>query len=222
MLLRATQGEPQMLEFAHANLGRLVQPRHYPRLADTAARGIAWAADNDAFGGFDAPAAVRFEKMLDAIEGIPNCRFVTCPDVVGEAGLTDLLFEEWAPKLHARGFPVAYVLQEDGVEYDPHGIPWGAISALFIGCADDGEKLGERVRSLAAEAKRRGKWVHMGRVNSAKRIRYAREIGCDSIDGTGWMKWRRTNLPRGLSLVSAPPQLNLLGAAVLPLAAAPS
>jgi hypothetical protein len=210
MLLLATQSEVQMRQFAHPHLGRLVQPRHYPRLRDTAARGVPWAADNDAFNGWGERAAARFENMIDSIEGLPNCLFVTCPDVVGEAGLTDLLFEEWAPRLHAKGFPVAYVLQEDGIEYEPRGIPWGAMSALFIGCATDAEKLGDRVRALVAAAKRRGMWVHMGRVNSARRIAHAREIGCDSVDGTGWVKWRDAHLARGLSLVAAPPQLSLL------------
>ena len=27
-------------------------------------------------------------------------------------------------------------------------------------------------------------WVHMGRVNSQRRLRYAHAIGCDSVDGT--------------------------------------
>lgn len=37
---------------------------------------------------------------------------------------------------------------------------------------------------MALEAKRRGKHVHMGRVNSLRRLRFARDIGCDSVDGT--------------------------------------
>jgi hypothetical protein len=199
-----------MWTFAHPHLGRLVQPRHYPRIADTAARGVTWAADNDAFGGFDSVAGRRFERMLDALRGLPGCRFVTCPDVVGDAGLTDLLFEEWMPHIAARGLPVAYVVQEDGIEYQTRGVPWGAIQALFIGCADDREKLGRRVRGLVAEARRRDKWVHMGRVNTARRVAYAREIGCDSVDGTKWVRWRDTYLPEGLGLVSAPPQTSML------------
>lgn len=39
----------------------------------------------------------------------------------------------------------------------------------------------------------------MGRVNSEKRIQYAKSIGCTSVDGTGWVTWRRANLPRGLT-----------------------
>ena len=54
MLLLATQAEPQMRAHRHPNLGRLLQPRHYPRAAHTARSGVPWAADNDAFnGGWD-------------------------------------------------------------------------------------------------------------------------------------------------------------------------
>ena len=210
MLLLVTQAELQMLEWAHSNLGRLVQPRHYPRIRDTAARGVPWAADNDAFGGFDAVAGAAFERMLNALVGIPGCLFVACPNVVGDAALTDAMFDDWAAHIERRALPVAYVVQEDRGEQRSRGVPWGRISALFIGCADDHEKLGERVAGLVAEAKERGKWVHMGRVNSAKRIAYASEIGCDSVDGTGWVRWRDARLGEGLALVGAPPQLRLL------------
>jgi hypothetical protein len=207
MLLLATQAEPQMRQWAHLHLGRLVTPRHFPRIATTAARDIPWAADCDGFGGFDAG---RYERMLGALRGVPGCLFVVAPDVPGEAGLTDLLFEEWMPRIAAHGLPVAYVVQEEGCEYEPRGVPWGAIDALFIGCVDDREKLGPRIRALVADARRRGRWVHMGRVNSARRVAIAREIGCDSIDGSGWVRWRDAHLRRGLALVSAPPQMSLL------------
>ncbi len=51
MLLLATQAEPQMVEHAHPNLGRLIQPRHYNALPATIARGVPWAADNDCYQG---------------------------------------------------------------------------------------------------------------------------------------------------------------------------
>ena len=37
---------------------------------------------------------------------------------------------------------------------------------------------------LAGEAKARGKWTHMGRVNSGRRLLHAADIGCGSADGT--------------------------------------
>lgn len=60
-------------------------------------------------------------------------------------------------------------------------------------------KLGPHARRLVADAKRRGKWVHMGRVNSLKRFRYAAAIGCDSCDGTYLRFGPDINLPKVLS-----------------------
>jgi hypothetical protein len=136
MPLLATQAEPQMRAQRHPNLGRLLQPRHYPRAAATAKSGVPWAADNDAFnGGWDEHAERRFLRMVQALSSLPGCLFVVCPDVVGEAGLTTMLFEEYAPLLCSHGLAPAYVLQEPDVEYDRWWIPWGSLGALFIGGA---------------------------------------------------------------------------------------
>lgn len=203
MLLLATQAEPQMRAFAHPHLGRLVQPFHYPRIADTAGRGVPWAADNGAFGGFQGETVERFCRMSTALHGLPNCLFVVCPDVVGDAEATDALFEEWSPLLRGLGLPLAYVLQERGEDVDPRRIPWAEVEAIFIGCAEDAVKLGAGVRTAARMARERGKWLHMGRVNSARRIRYAHEIGCDSVDGTSWVRWRDRYMADGLALLSS-------------------
>ena len=69
---------------------------------------------------------------------------------------------------------------------------------LFLGGSTDW-KLGPAARALTAEAKRRGKRVHMGRVNSLKRLRYADAIGCDSADGTCLTYAPDANLPRLLA-----------------------
>ena len=155
MFLLATQAEPQMLEFAHPNLGRLVQPRHYARVRDTAERGVPWAADNDAFnGGVD---AAKFLTMLEAISSMPGCRFVAVPDVVADATATLREFERWLPCLLDYDLPLAFVLQ-DGIAAP--AIPWDLIEAVFIG-GSDSFKLGEQARQIVAEAQDRGKWIHM-------------------------------------------------------------
>ena len=196
-LLAATVDHDRL--FPHPHLARLVIPKLAQDVEATAAAGVPWMADNGAFTGFDEFAAARFERMLDRLAGLPGCRFVTCPDVVGEAGLTDLLFEEWAPAIAARRLPIAYVVQEHGCEYEPRGVPWGPIDALFIGCATDEVKLSPGVAVLAREARARGKWVHWGRVNSRRRIRYAVSTGaCDSFDGTCFSRWDRAHLADGL------------------------
>lgn len=207
MLLLATQAQPQMRAHRHPNLGRLVQPRHYPRVAETARSGVSWAADNDAFNGWSTGMERRFLRMLEAISGLPGCLFVTCPDIVGDAGLTSLLCDEYAPLLWRHGLPPAYVLQEPSVEYEDWWIPWGSIQALFIGGASTEFKLGPEVEAIVAEAHARGLWVHMGRVNSLHRIAYAASIGCDSIDGTQWVRYRDAYLLDGLRACAAGTQL---------------
>jgi hypothetical protein len=209
MLLLATQAEPQMVEHAHPSLGRLIQPRHYNALPATIARGVPWAADNDCFQRLDAHA---YYAMLDRLHHIGGrCLFVAVPDVVADAYATARQFESWWTGAARRGLPVALVAQ-DGLEHMDRwmSMVWPRIDALFIGGSTDW-KLGPAARAFVREAKRRGLWVHMGRVNSVKRIAYAAEIGCDSIDGTGWMRWRNIRLPTGLQAASAPPRVALPG-----------
>ena len=40
------------------------------------------------------------------------------------------------------------------------------------------------MRDACREARRRGKWVHMGRVNGLRRLRIALDFGVDTVDGT--------------------------------------
>lgn len=139
-----------------------------------------WAADNGSYVGFDADV---FLSMLDRVRGYPKCLFVAAPDVVGNSPATDVLWQTWEPRLHAMGLPVAYVLQ-DGCT----GVPWADCDAVFVGGSTDW-KLSARCAMFVADAKARGKWTHMGRVNSLRRVRYATDIGIDSIDGTLFSKW---------------------------------
>ena len=87
------------------------------------------------------------------------------------------------------GYPVARVAQ-DGCRWLPAGP-----KAVFLG-GTTAWKLGPHARHVVREAKRRGMWVHMGRVNSQRRFRYAHAIGCDSVDGTYLTYAPDANLPR--------------------------
>jgi hypothetical protein len=152
--------------------------------------------------------------MLDALVAAPGeCLFVTVPDVVADAVATAKLFEVWWRALARRGLPAALVAQ-DGLEHLDRwlSMAWPRIDALFLGGSTDW-KLGPTAEALVAAAKDRGKWVHMGRVSSSRRIRYAASIGCDSVDGTKWVRWRDTYLDSGLQTVSEPVQLRLHTAA---------
>jgi hypothetical protein len=49
----------------------------------------------------------------------------------------------------------------------------------------------------------------MGRVSSARRIRYAQSIGCTSFDSSRYSRWRERLLDTGLTQAAQPPQLRL-------------
>ncbi len=160
--------------------GSLNSPRasYWPGHANM--HGVPWAIDNDAFKRFD---ETRFLSFLNRIKGIPNCLFVNTPDVVGNAYSTLLMFSHWQPIIRMMEFPVALVAQ-DGLQHLI--IPWDSFDTLFIGGSTIWKE-GMQAALIAKEAKHQGKWLHMGRVNGMKRLRYARYLGCDSVDGTHWI-----------------------------------
>lgn len=124
--------------------------------------------------------------VLYQLRDVPGCLFVCVPDVPGKARETLDRFFEWAAWIKYLGYPVALAAQ-DGMEYLP--IPWGVLDALFIGGKKQDKwwqewKLGPGAHNLILEAKNRGKWVHVGRVNSHKRMIQVMEMGADSCDGT--------------------------------------
>ena len=192
MLLLVSGATATMRRQASDRLGALVVPGQGN--APNSVRGRPFAFDNGAFSGFDADA---FLRMLDryTAAGVTNCLFVTVPDVVADAPATLALFREWAPRLRPYRFPLALVAQ-DGLEQLP--VPWDDFDALFIG-GSTAWKLSHAAATLAGYAKARGKWVHVGRVNSRKRMRHAHRIGADSVDGTKFTKFPDQYLPRGVA-----------------------
>jgi hypothetical protein len=189
-----------MERYAHPNLGRLVQPRCYGSVEKTAAAGIPWAADNDAFHNFDPEA---YERMLVRLQGLPGCLFVTIPDSVGDADRTAELYDQWRPRMG--DVPVALVAQNGLM---PGRVPWDEIDALFIG-GDDTFKLGPDGERLAHAARDHGKWLHVGRVNGMRRLRYCATLHADSVDGSSWARWKAIWLAGGLIAVAQPRQPRL-------------
>ncbi len=155
--------------------------------------GVAWCADNGCYGkGY--PGDVAWLAWLAGMDPT-GCVFATAPDVVGDAIATLARSLPMLPRIRELGYPAALVAQ-DGLEALP--VPWDAFDVLFIGGSTPW-KLGRHARALVADAKAHGKGVHMGRVNSARRLRYAADIGCDTADGTYLTFGPDANLPRLLS-----------------------
>ncbi len=165
--------------------GKLLTPANGNSVDWASEGGRPWAVDNGCFHRLDAPA---FRSLLGKVAGRPGLWWVAAPDVVGDARATATRFEEWAPEMAS--VPIAFVGQ-DGQEDLP--MPWDRITALFIG-GSTRWKLSQASADLGIEAKRRGKLLHMGRVNSRRRLEAAFDRGCDSVDGTGMSRWGDVHL----------------------------
>lgn len=195
----ATASGPKVREaMTRGLLGQIVTPAAGNRLLG----GVDWVGDNCCFGaGY--PGDHGFLGWLAGLAPA-GCRFVVAPDVVGDADETLERSLPMLPRIRSLGLPVAYVGQNGAT---PRSLPWGRFDALFLG-GDTPWKLGGAARALVDEARRRGAWVHMGRVNSLKRLRYAQAIGCDSADGTFLAFGPDVNLPQllgWLRSVAEPP-----------------
>lgn len=141
--------------------------------------GVIWCADNGCFAsGY--PGDDAWWQWLVQHRFRRNCAFAVAPDIVGDAEATFARSSPWLPRIRRLDIPAAFVIQ-DGQEDVP--VVWGRFDVMFIGGSTE-FKLGEVARELTAEAVARRKKVHMGRVNSRKRLRYARDIGCSTADGT--------------------------------------
>jgi len=167
---------PQLLGVP--TLGVMLTPRmgNRPELNQTP-----WAADTGCYNQGD---CFRLDRYLTWLESLrchqATCLFATAPDVVGDAAATWERSVAVLPQLRARGYPAALVGQ-DGLER--MAIDWIAFDCLFIG-GTTRWKLSEVAWQLGTEAKRRGKHVHLGRVNSRRRLLAAATAGYDSADGT--------------------------------------
>ena len=141
---------------------------------------IHYGLDNGAYTDFNAP---TFTRMALKAKDDPLCDWIVLPDLVGDAGGTQALFFHWMQELdldHKR----AYVAQ-DGCTIGL--VPWSHIECLFIG-GTDYFKESKRAMDLAVQARELGIWVHVGRVNTPRRIIYW-EIVADSIDGSGMSRY---------------------------------
>lgn len=137
-----------------------------------------WAADN---GRFTSPQTYTDDGYLAwlAKQRRETCLFATAPDVLANHAATVDMSLPLFPRLRRLGYLAAFVAQ-DGWRED--NTPWSEFDVLFVG-GTTVFKLGAGGESIAA-ARRRGKPVHMGRVNSYQRLRVAAALGCASADGT--------------------------------------
>jgi hypothetical protein len=150
-----------------------------------------WGADT---GCYTQPHRYSDDEYLRWLDPLPRATnlFATAPDLVADWAGTIGRSASMLPRIRALGYRAALVAQ-DGLP--PQWVAWDEFDALFVG-GTTAYKLSEDAYALVAEAKRRGKWCHMGRVNSLRRLRAAAMGGYDSVDGTFLAFGPDVNLPR--------------------------
>jgi hypothetical protein len=140
--------------------------------------GAQWMLDNGAFTG-KWTLVLWLRELWAHRQYRHNCLGVMIPDVLSnwKATLWRFLLWWWIPKL--MGYPVALVSQDGLTSY---WVPWPLLDCLFIGGSDT-HKRGPEATRLGLAARERGKWVHVGRVNSGPAmVQYW--PWADSYDGT--------------------------------------
>ncbi|MFJ9033633.1 hypothetical protein ACIRQP_35045 [Streptomyces sp. NPDC102274] len=158
-----------------------------------------YACDNGKFGqgwpGHDAW-YTWLERTVERY-GPGRCLWAVAPDIPFDAAGTLAESLPWLSRIRTLGIPAAFAAQ-DGC--DLLGLPWDDFDVLFLAGSTEW-KIGAAAERLAREAKAHGKGVHMGRVNSLRRMGIAEWFGCDSADGTYLAFGPDKNLPRLLRWV---------------------
>lgn len=172
-----------------AGIGLLIQPGSYH--PSELAHWPVWAADNGCFAQGD---AFNVQAWLGWLLTLPTngCLFATAPDVLGNAEATWSRSEPYFATIRSYGFPACLVAQ-DG--FLAHKVDWTAFDVLFLGGSTEW-KLSTDAMYAAFAGITHGKPVHMGRVNSLRRLLWAHHIGCYSADGTFLKYGPDVNLPR--------------------------
>lgn len=123
-----------------------------------------WMLDNGAFSERwdETTWRARLEQLAPYHA---RCIAAVVPDVILDAQATPARWAQYAPVVKALGYRAAFATQNGCT---PALVPWDEIDVLFIGGNDEHRR--REIWTLIREAKRRGLWVHVGRVNSVRGI----------------------------------------------------
>lgn len=156
--------------------------------------GMRYALDNGAWPAFSQGRQwdqEAFEKAVDRYGA--GADFIVIPDVVAGGAASLALSLEWLPRLARRG-DIAdvrlLIAVQNGISHsDVAGLLSDRVG-IFVG-GDTEWKLKTMI-GWGQLARRQGAYVHIGRVNTARRIRLAAAAGANSFDGTSAILFPKT------------------------------
>ena len=136
-----------------------------------------WASDCDALSKHGYDDAALYLHLSRLLPHRPSCAFVVVPDVPGDGLSTINCYEHYAPVLANDGFPLAYCLQDGAEHFD-----FPPCDVVFLAGTDDWREA--QGAWLLQQAREAGLRTHVGRVNSARRVKHLAFCHADSCDGT--------------------------------------
>lgn len=155
--------------------------------------GFTIALDNGAFGAWQRGTRWQPEPWLDLLDKHgEQARWAVLPDIVhgGRESLAQSL--EWLQRVRNRT-ALWLIAVQDGMtskDVSPHV---NQTVGLFVGGSSEWKE--QTLPTWGKLAKRRGCYLHVGRVNTARRIRLCAMAGADSFDGTSATRFSK-NTPR--------------------------
>lgn len=162
---------------------------------------VRWGNCHD---GYESRLTARRDETVPVVSF--GCLFASAPDIPF-APMTEswVVSEQWLEMIRRLGFPVALVAQPGCEDHAPTWDEDERWDCLFIG-GDDAWKDSADARDCIREARLRGKWVHVGRVNTRRRMQQCIEASADSIDGNMLAFGPDANAPKLRAMLRATDQ----------------
>lgn len=168
-----------MISTASPNFG----PRKHREIIN---RGF--ALDNGAYADFINSRPFQKDKFLALLECLGEfADFVVIPDSVGERRETIELARAWIPKL--KKYSLAFVAQDGMMGNDVFEFI-NCIDYVFIGGTTDWKL--SMLKHWGEFCRENNLKMHVGRVNSIKRVKLCMDAGAFSFDGSGFARFKRT------------------------------
>lgn len=143
---------------------------------------LPYALDNGAFGAFTAGKPWDAAPWLDLLAWAKlsgrDPMWVLVPDVVGDRDATLNAWSKWSGSAARCGWPLAFAVQDGMTGAD---VPRDA-TVVFVGGSTAWKW--RTLESWCGSFPR----VHVGRVNTYRRLWQCHDAGAESCDGTGWMR----------------------------------
>jgi hypothetical protein len=157
-----------------------------------------WAVDNGAWTAHSKKRPWDEAAFVKVVERLgPGADFIVAPDIVA-GGLASLrLSETWLPRLAPVGARRVLIAVQDGMTAPDVAGLLGPDVGLFVGGSCEAPTWWKTTTLpvWGQLARERGAYLHVGRVNTARRIRLCALAGAHSFDGSSATRFAVTARP---------------------------